>query len=42
MSVQVVSLFRMGLLRPSDERARDQLVTMHVSDWFRCEWFRFS
>ncbi len=38
MSVQVVSLFRMGIVRPLDERARDQLVTMHVSDSIRCEW----
>jgi hypothetical protein len=38
MSRQVSELYRTGIVRPIDRKARDELETFHVSNSIRCEW----
>lgn len=38
MSHQLTELYRRGIVRPLDERARDQLYRYHVDVPIRCEW----
>ena len=38
MTVQLARLFRQGVVRPLDSKARDELVTFFLSKPVRCEW----
>jgi hypothetical protein len=38
MAMQITAIFRQGVVRPLDARARDQITTFFVDDAARCEW----